>query len=54
MDEEKQKDQYLSSLRYTHGKEIRKQVRDKEEDKIMARKSFFEEGRRLDQEIKER
>lgn len=54
MNEEKQKDQHLASLRHTHGKEIRKQVRNKEEDKIMARKDFFEEGRRLDQEIKER
>lgn len=54
MDEEKQKDQHLASLRHTHGREIRKQVHDKEDDKITARKDFFEEGRRLDQVIKER
>lgn len=54
IEEDRDKCHTLSSLRHTHAQEIRKQVRDKEEEKIKARKNFFEEGRRLDQETKAR
>ncbi len=39
---------------HEHAQEVRKQVRKKEEEKINARRDFFEEGRKLDQEAKDR
>ncbi|XP_064407345.1 cilia- and flagella-associated protein 45-like [Halichondria panicea] len=40
--------------RHAHAEEIRKQVRKKEEERIGARRGFFEEGNKLDQEAKDR
>jgi hypothetical protein len=54
MEEDKQKAQRMVGLRHAHGKFLRKQVRKKEEGKISARKAFFEEGVRLNQEARER
>lgn len=54
MAEDKEKAQATAVLRRSHAKELRKQVHEKEEGKIFARKAFFEEGKKLDLEIKER
>ena len=40
--------------RQEHAKEVRRQVREKEEKMKRGRKSFFEEGVKLDHEAKER
>ena len=40
--------------RMEHAKEVRKQVRQKEQERIDGRKAFFEEGIKIDQEARER
>ena len=37
-----------------HACEVRKQVKEKEDEKIASRRAFFEEGMKLDLEAKER
>ena len=54
MDQDKEKHQVASKRRQEHAEEVRKQVREKEMEKTTARKVFFEEGIKLDQEAKER
>ena len=51
-DEQQQK--VSLTRRLQHASEVKKQVREIEQQKINARKSFFEEGIKLDQEAKER
>ena len=40
--------------RLQHAAEVKKQVRETEQQKINSKKAFFEEGIKLDQEAKER
>ncbi len=54
MKQEKLKAKKAAAQQREHATEIRKQVRSKEEEKINARKAFFEEGIKLDQEAQER
>ena len=54
MAEEKEKSEQSAADRKVHAKELRNQVHEKETEKIMARKAFFEEGFTLRQEAKER
>ncbi|XP_065920650.1 cilia- and flagella-associated protein 45-like [Dysidea avara] len=51
-DEQQQK--VAHARRLHHASEVRRQVQDTEQQKINARKAFFEEGIKLDQEAKER
>ena len=51
-DEQQQKTSLTRRLQ--HASEVKKQVREIEQQKINAKKSFFEEGIKLDQEAKER
>ena len=51
-DEQQQKASLTRKLQ--HASEVKKQVREIEQQKINAKKSFFEEGIKLDQEAKER
>ena len=51
-DEENEKG--LHHRRMGHASDVRKQIKEKEQDRVTARKSFFEEGVRLDQEARER
>ncbi len=51
---DKSKQASNAQRRHAHAEEIRKQVRRKEEEKIGARRGFFEEGNKLDQEAKDR
>lgn len=51
-DEQQQKASHTRRLQ--HAAEVKKQVREMEQQKVDARKSFFEEGVKLDQEAKER
>ena len=54
METDKKKQDGDAKRRHAHAQEVRKQVRMKEEEKIDARKNFFEEGIKLDQEAKDR
>ena len=54
MEQEKKKQEADASRRHAHAEEVRKQVREKEADKVMQRRAFFEEGMKLDQEARER
>ena len=54
MEQERKKQEADAARRHTHADEVRKQVREKETDKLMQRRAFFEEGIKLDQEAKER
>ena len=54
MEEERKKQESDAARRHTHAEEVRKQVREKETDKLMQRRAFFEEGIKLDHEAKER
>ena len=40
--------------RQQHADEVRRQVRQREQERVDARKAFFEEGIKLDQEASER
>ena len=40
--------------RLQHADEVRRQVRQREQERVDARKAFFEEGVKLDQEASER
>ena len=51
-DEQQQK--VSLTRRLQHAAEVKKQVRQTEQQKIDAKKAFFEEGIKLDQEAKER
>ena len=51
-DEQQQKASLTRRLQ--HASEVKKQVREIEQQKVNARKSFFEEGIKLDQEATER
>jgi hypothetical protein len=51
-DEENEKAAHLR--RMDHASDVRKQIKEKEQDRVTARKSFFEEGLRLDQEARDR
>ena len=44
----------LATMRHSHAQEIRKQVREKEEERINKRRDFFDEGKRLSLERQER
>ena len=54
MGQDKEKEEVSSKRRHEHAQEVRKQVREKEREKVTARKVFFEEGIKLDHEAKER
>ena len=54
MEAEKQKQMKGAVKRHAHAEDVRKQVREKEAEKITARRAFFEEGVKLDQEARER
>ena len=54
MEQDREKEEVSSKRRHEHAEEVRKQVTEKEKEKMMARKAFFEEGIKLDQEAKER
>ena len=54
MEAEKQKQLKEATKRHAHAEDVRKQVREKEGEKIAARRAFFEEGVKLDQEARER
>ncbi len=54
MNTDKSKQATDAQRRHAHAEEIRKQVRKKEEERIGARRGFFEEGNKLDQEAKDR
>ena len=54
MEQDKEKQAKGAQRRHTHAEEVRKQVREKEEGKIAARRAFFEEGIKLDHEAQER
>ena len=54
MEQERKKQEADAARRHTHAEEVRKQVREKEADKLMQRRAFFEEGIKLDHEAKER
>ena len=41
-------------MRHAHAQEIRKQVREKEEERMAKRRDFFDEGKRLKYESEER
>ena len=51
---EKKKQSEGLTRRLAHAEEVRKQVREKEKEKISTRTAFFEEGSKLDQEARER
>ena len=54
MESEKVKQEEAAKNRQLHARDVRKQVREKEEGKIASRRAFFDEGVRLDFEAKER
>jgi hypothetical protein len=54
MDEDKKKQESDAARRHAHAEEVRKQVREKEADKVRHRRAFFDEGIKLDQEARER
>ena len=54
MTQEKQKQGREAARRHVHAQEVRRQVRGKEEARIAERRTFFDEGIRLDQEAKDR
>ena len=54
MEKEKHKAEEAATRRQKHAVEVRKQVRDKEEEKLSNRRAYFEEGARLDLEAKDR
>ena len=54
MEAEEQAQRLAGMQRRAHATEIRKQVRQKEHGMIEARRQYFEEGIKLDQEAKER
>ena len=54
MEQDKRKDESSLNRRREHAREVRKQVKVKEEDQIAGRRAFFQEGIKLDQEAKDR
>lgn len=54
MDQDRKKQETDAARRHAHAEEVRKQVREKEAEKVMHRRAFFEEGIKLDQEARER
>ena len=54
MEEEKEKQSVAGERRRLHAQQVRRQVEQKEREQIMARKAFFDEGIKLDQEARER
>lgn len=54
MQQDKDKELASSKRCHEHAREVREQVRKKEEERVTACKVFFEEGIKLDQEAKER
>ncbi len=54
MEEDRRKKAAHAQRLHEHAQEVRRQVRKKEEEKINIRRDFFEEGRKLDQEAKDR
>lgn len=54
MQQEKEKEMAAMKRRHKHAQEVRKQVKVKEDEKVSARRAFFEEGIKLDHEAKER
>lgn len=53
-EQDRKKQEVDAARRHTHAEEVRKQVREKEAEKVNQRRAFFEEGIKLDQEAKER
>ena len=54
MEQEKKKQETDAARRHAHAEEVRKQVREKEAERVMHRRAFFDEGIKLDQEARER
>lgn len=54
MQTDEQAQKMAALQRRTHAADIRKQVKKKEDEMISARRKYFEEGIKLDQEAKER
>lgn len=54
MEKEKREEQESRKKRLTHADDVRKQIRDKEQVRVLERNAFFEEGVKLDEEARER
>ena len=54
MEQDKAKQTEAAQRRHAHAEEVHRQVREKEGEKIAARRAFFEEGIKLDHEAQER
>ena len=54
MKQERTNQDASAARRHIHAEEVRRQVKQKEEEKIKSRRAFFEEGIKLDQEARER
>ena len=54
MEQDKTKDEASLKRRQEHAREVRRQIQKKEEEFVTARRDFFDEGMKLDQEAKER
>ena len=54
MEEDRDKELVAARRRQEHARKVRKQVEEKEAERVAARKAFFEEGIKLDQGARER
>ena len=54
MEDDKEKQVSAARRRQEHAQQVRKQVAEKEAERVAGRKAFFEEGIKLDQEARER
>lgn len=54
VEKEKREEEEAKKKKLTHADEVRRQIRDKEQVRILERNSFFEEGVKLDEEARER
>lgn len=54
VEKEKREEEEARKKKLTHADEVRRQIRDKEQVRILERNSFFEEGVKLDEEARER
>jgi hypothetical protein len=54
VEKEKREEQEARKKRLTHADDVRKQIRDKEQVRVLERNAFFEEGVKLDEEARER
>ena len=51
--ERREEDEHKKKV-LSHAEEVRKQIRKKEQERILDRNAFFEEGVKLDEEARER